>query len=78
MTLAVLSDDFPKSRRYATLSAFVICIGLFLLGLTCVTRGGPYVFNILDVYASGVLLLMTLLLEIVSIMWIYGELGCSG
>lgn len=70
--LTVLSDAFPVLRRKKGITAFVTCSICFLMGLTCVTRGGQYVLNLLDTYCAGVSLLTVATLEIAALMWIYG------
>ncbi|XP_018495582.1 sodium- and chloride-dependent glycine transporter 2 [Galendromus occidentalis] len=70
--LTVLSDAFPVLRRHRALTAFLTCVVCFLLGLTCVTRGGQYVLNLLDYYCAGVSLLAIATAEVVAIMWLYG------
>ncbi|XP_022708058.1 sodium-dependent proline transporter-like isoform X3 [Varroa jacobsoni] len=75
--LTVLSDAFPVLRKYKGITAFVACTLYFLVGLTCVTRGGQYVLNLLDTYCAGVSLLIVIATEVISLMWIYGVSNLS-
>ncbi|XP_023333623.1 sodium-dependent dopamine transporter isoform X2 [Eurytemora carolleeae] len=44
----------------------------FLVAIVCVTPGGYYVFNLLEVYAAGLSLLTTVFFEAVAVSWVYG------
>ncbi|XP_063076572.1 solute carrier family 6 member 6a isoform X2 [Engraulis encrasicolus] len=51
----------------------VICFMSYLLGLTMVTKGGMYVFQLFDYYAaSGVCLLWVAFFECIAVAWVYG------
>ena len=51
----------------------IICLFHFVLGLAMVTEGGIYVFLIFDYYAaSGMVLLLFCLCEVIAISWVYG------
>jgi len=70
-------DLFPRhlrrGHRKEMFTAFVCCIW-FLLGLSMVTEGGMYVFQLFDAYSgSGSVLLLVVICECVAIGWFYGR-----
>ncbi|CAK8683654.1 unnamed protein product [Clavelina lepadiformis] len=69
-------DLFPNQlRRGYNREIFIAitCGVSYLIGLTMVTNGGMYVFQLFDYYAaSGVCLLWVAFFESVAISWIYG------
>ncbi|XP_076461637.1 sodium- and chloride-dependent taurine transporter-like [Babylonia areolata] len=71
--LTSLGDVFPRWLRWRAviLCVFVLCA--FLLGISMVTGGGMYVFQLLDYYLFGSYVAQLLaFLEVVSVAWIYG------
>ncbi|XP_078336165.1 sodium- and chloride-dependent creatine transporter 1-like [Crassostrea virginica] len=75
--LAHVSDLFPhqlyKTKGRMILTA-VACILWFLMGLSMVSRGGMYVFQLYDYYsASGMVLLWVCFWECIAIGWIFGS-----
>ncbi|XP_023222444.1 sodium- and chloride-dependent glycine transporter 2-like isoform X1 [Centruroides sculpturatus] len=70
--LTAIYDEYPKMRNYKTAVTFFTCLACFFLGLPCVTRGGQYVFNLMDVYGGGFSVLLVSVCEAVALMWGYG------
>ncbi|EDV22242.1 uncharacterized protein TRIADDRAFT_29421, partial [Trichoplax adhaerens] len=68
-----LTDYWPEklSKRKPWLIAG-LSIVMFLIGLTCVTKGGFYIFNLFNIYSAGTGLIITVLIEIIMISYIYG------
>ncbi|CAA98519.2 Transporter [Caenorhabditis elegans] len=69
-------DEFPQIRRKKygrEIFVGVICVISYLIGLTTVTEGGFYVFQLFDFYAaSGWALLWLLFFECIAISWSLG------
>ncbi|XP_076337735.1 sodium- and chloride-dependent GABA transporter 1-like [Tachypleus tridentatus] len=67
-------DEWPsllRSRRKAFTIGIVII--LYTLGLPMVTKGGMYIFQLMDYYsASGMTLLFTVFFQTIAITWVYG------
>lgn len=72
--IAGLIDVWPilnRNRPYVTL---FFCMVQFLLGLSMVTQGGMYLFQLVDSYAvSGMTLLFIVFFQNVAISWFYGS-----
>ncbi|XP_033762900.1 sodium- and chloride-dependent creatine transporter 1-like [Pecten maximus] len=73
--ISSIMDYFPnmrrKNRRMVLVGAY--CLLSFLLGLSLVSRGGMYIFQLFDYYAaSGMVLLWSVFWELVAIAWIFG------
>ncbi|OQV24309.1 Sodium- and chloride-dependent GABA transporter 2 [Hypsibius exemplaris] len=71
-----IMDIYPRIFRLKyskEVFIFVMCFVWYLLGLTMITNGGMYVFELFDTYAaSGMALLWTAFWECVCIGWFYG------
>uniref|UniRef100_A0A8B9K0H7 Transporter n=1 Tax=Astyanax mexicanus TaxID=7994 RepID=A0A8B9K0H7_ASTMX len=67
-----LTDDFKILKRHRKLFTFITAFGTFLVALLCVTKGGIYVFTLLDTYAAGTSILFGVLVEAVGVSWFYG------
>ncbi|TWW62032.1 Sodium- and chloride-dependent GABA transporter 2 [Takifugu flavidus] len=74
--MTAISDMYPSffhvgHRRKILLLA--ICVVCFFIGLSMVTQGGLYIFQLFDYYAcSGMTLLLFAILQSVCVSWIYG------
>ncbi|KAL9967788.1 hypothetical protein ACROYT_G026081 [Oculina patagonica] len=70
---ACLIEHYPqKLNRFRELVVLVLCVLLFLMGFSCVTNGGIYVFNLFDSFSAGLSLLFIVFLELIVVAWIYG------
>ncbi|XP_065130738.1 sodium- and chloride-dependent GABA transporter 2-like [Paramisgurnus dabryanus] len=69
-----LTDLFPeKLRKRRELLVLAIAVVCFLLGLPFITKGGIYLFNVMDTYGpSGTNLLFIACFETVVVAWVYG------
>ncbi|KAL4622400.1 sodium- and chloride-dependent neutral and basic amino acid transporter B(0+) [Arapaima gigas] len=68
-----LQDSFPEAlKSRSSLLTVVTCIVLFLLGLPCVTQTGIYWVKLMDHFCAGWMLLITAVLELIGIIYIYG------
>ncbi|XP_076849395.1 sodium-dependent noradrenaline transporter [Brachyhypopomus gauderio] len=67
-----LTDDFKILRKNRKLFTFITAFGTFLVALLCITKGGMYVFQLLDTYAAGTSILFGVLVEAIGVSWFYG------
>ncbi|XP_077487658.1 sodium- and chloride-dependent GABA transporter 1-like isoform X1 [Amblyomma americanum] len=71
--IAGLIDVWPVLLRNRPVVTLIFCIIQFLLGLTMVTQGGIYLFQLVDTYAvSGMTLLFIVFFQDVAVSWFYG------
>ncbi|CAG7733170.1 unnamed protein product [Allacma fusca] len=72
--ITAMVDEWPHLlRRRKELFIAIVCLLSYLVGLTCVTRGGMYIFQLLDQYAvSGLVLLWVIFFECIAFSWAFG------
>ncbi|XP_033102185.1 sodium- and chloride-dependent glycine transporter 1-like [Anneissia japonica] len=71
--ISAIYDILPQERRkFKPLLTFVCCIIGFVLGLPCVTRGGLYVFQLMDWYSAGFSLMVIAIVFCCVISYQYG------
>ncbi|CAH8666409.1 unnamed protein product [Schistosoma guineensis] len=73
--IAAAGDYFPHaltSKRFRCIFVGCVCITSYLVGLSMVTNGGMYVFQLLDYYSGSRIILIVGLLESSVIGYIYG------
>ncbi|XP_053407541.1 sodium- and chloride-dependent taurine transporter-like isoform X2 [Mercenaria mercenaria] len=74
--LAPIIDAFPQylyRKRNRMILTAVYCLLSYLIGLTMLTEGGMYVFQIFDYYsASGLVLLWICFFEAIVVSWVFG------
>ncbi|XP_050166197.1 sodium- and chloride-dependent neutral and basic amino acid transporter B(0+) isoform X2 [Myiozetetes cayanensis] len=68
-----IQDFYPKVMKKLRIPVTIgVCLLLFLLGLVCVTQAGIYWVNLIDHFCAGWGILISAVLEIVGIVYIYG------
>jgi len=72
--ITAIVDQWPKYlRKHKELFIAAVCILSYFVGLSCVTQGGMYVFQMLDSYAAaGMCLIGLMFFESVAIGWVIG------
>ncbi|XP_040898919.1 sodium- and chloride-dependent GABA transporter 1 isoform X2 [Toxotes jaculatrix] len=76
VAVTFIKDEFgTKLLRFIKreeLLALTVCITCFVLGIPHITKGGIYVFQLMDHYTAVVSLMFLAFFEVVSICWIFG------
>ncbi|KAI4871868.1 hypothetical protein NFI96_003790 [Prochilodus magdalenae] len=71
-SLVDLYPSFLRKGYRREIFIAIVCFVSYLLGLTMVTKGGMYVFQLFDYYAaSGVCLLWVAFFECIAVAWVY-------
>jgi len=71
ITTAIM-DQWPKTRAHKGKVVIGACVAGFLLGLTCCSRGGLFMFSLIDWYASSWGLLICAITQVLLVMYLYG------
>ncbi|XP_029457239.1 sodium- and chloride-dependent taurine transporter isoform X1 [Rhinatrema bivittatum] len=72
-SLVDLYPSFLRKGYRREIFIAIVCFLSYLLGLTMVTQGGMYVFQLFEYYAaSGVCLLWVAFFECIAVAWVYG------
>ncbi|ESO00977.1 hypothetical protein HELRODRAFT_192511 [Helobdella robusta] len=71
--LSSIFDIYPALTRKKYIFTGVLCFLELIVGLACITKGGIYVFQIMDWYCSTFSLMVLSLIECLAISWIYGS-----
>ncbi|XP_060593907.1 sodium- and chloride-dependent GABA transporter 1-like [Ruditapes philippinarum] len=69
-----LIDEFPSVLgKHREIFIGIICFLSYLVGLSCVTEGGMFMYQLFDFYAaSGLCLLLLIFFECIAVSWGYG------
>ncbi|XP_031564337.1 sodium- and chloride-dependent GABA transporter 1-like [Actinia tenebrosa] len=70
--MSCLTDEFKLVKNHKKMTLAGLCCIFYLLGLSCVTQGGVYVFHIMDKQSGGLSLIFVSIFECIVIGWFYG------
>ena len=72
ITTAIM-DQYPNLRNHKGKVVIAASVLGFILGLTLCTRGGLFMFELINWYSASWGLLICAIVEILVIMYLYGE-----
>ncbi|XP_010730877.2 sodium- and chloride-dependent GABA transporter ine isoform X1 [Larimichthys crocea] len=76
VAITFIKDEFGREvlrfLKREELLTLVVCFLCFLLGLPHVTKGGIYIFQLMDHYTAVVSLIILAFFEVVAVCWIFG------
>jgi len=70
--VTTVTDEYPRMRKHKPTVVAIICVCMCAIGIPYVTRKGPYLFYLVDVYFTGAGGLLFCLLSTVAVHWVYG------
>ena len=73
--ITVITDQFPNLRNHKGKVVFGVSLVGFILGLTFCTRGGIFMFDLINSYCASWGLLICAIVEILVVMYAYGEIS---